>query len=219
MYGLTIMLDPGHGGSDPGATYEGVYEKTLNDRLTKVLADKLKAKGANVVYTRKPGQDIRLELEDRTELANRSNPDLFLSIHHDSYYQPGYSMFYSSYRPNIETSGAYFKDDNGKTHHIIREEDGKAYYNQDGKEKYIVIKTTKYRVYDATPSFAAQIKDKSKKIADKSKEKIERMQKERKEKSKTTQEEKNIQKDNNQEKKNKDHAQKEDKNKKLKNNK
>jgi hypothetical protein len=66
---------------------------------------------------------------------------------------------------------------------------------------------------------AAQIKDKSKKIADKSKEKIERMQKERKEKSKTTQEEKNIQKDNNQEKKNKDHAQKEDKNKKLKNNK
>lgn len=160
------MLDPGHGGTsatggDPGATYQGKkpYEKDLNNALTKILAKKLEALGANIIYTRNPNQEINPSLKARADGANAKNPDLFISIHHDAHYEDHFSIHYSSYRPNIDLSGAYFKDDNGKKHYIIREENGRAYYIENGKEKYNPM--NKY-IYDETPSLAAR---KSKSLA------------------------------------------------------
>ncbi len=75
----TIMLDPGHGGKDPGAVSNGLREKDINLRFAKILGKKLKEKGFNVVYTRTT--DVFIALEQRTALANVKKADLFLSIH------------------------------------------------------------------------------------------------------------------------------------------
>jgi N-acetylmuramoyl-L-alanine amidase len=76
-----IVIDPGHGGHDPGATgAAGVVEASLvldvALRLEKLL---LKQPGVNVVLTRRT--DVFVPLEERTAMANRENADLFLSIH------------------------------------------------------------------------------------------------------------------------------------------
>ncbi|MBI9081314.1 MAG: N-acetylmuramoyl-L-alanine amidase [Pseudodesulfovibrio sp.] len=75
----TIMLDAGHGGKDPGAVSNGIREKDINLRFVKILGEKLKAKGFNVVYTRTT--DIFIPLEQRTAMANVKKADLFLSVH------------------------------------------------------------------------------------------------------------------------------------------
>ncbi len=75
----TIMLDPGHGGKDPGAVANGIREKDVNLRFAKILGKMLKEKGFNVQYTRL--KDIFIPLEQRTAMANVKKADLFLSIH------------------------------------------------------------------------------------------------------------------------------------------
>ena len=75
----TIMLDPGHGGKDPGAVANGLREKDINLRFAKIVGKKLKTKGFNVVYTRTT--DVFIPLEQRTALANVKKADLFISIH------------------------------------------------------------------------------------------------------------------------------------------
>ena len=75
----TIMLDPGHGGKDPGAVANGLREKDVNLRFAKILGKKLKEKGFNVLYTRTT--DKFIALEQRTAMANVQKADLFLSIH------------------------------------------------------------------------------------------------------------------------------------------
>jgi N-acetylmuramoyl-L-alanine amidase len=75
-----IVIDPGHGGHDPGAIKNGVSEAELvldvALRLEKLL---LKQPGAAVVLTRRA--DTYVPLEERTAIANREGADLFLSIH------------------------------------------------------------------------------------------------------------------------------------------
>ena len=74
-----IMLDPGHGGNDPGAQYHGVVEKNVNLLLSRRIAAILRKRGYRVSLTR--DQDRLLRLEQRTAYAKRMQPDLFLSIH------------------------------------------------------------------------------------------------------------------------------------------
>lgn len=75
----TIMLDPGHGGKDPGAAANGIKEKNINLRFAKILAAKLKRAGFNVLYTRT--KDKFIPLEERTAMANIKKADMFISIH------------------------------------------------------------------------------------------------------------------------------------------
>lgn len=76
-----IVLDPGHGGKDPGAIgVDGVAEKDVVLRIAKKLAAKLKREmGVEVVLTRK--DDSFVPLEDRTAIANAEDADLFISLH------------------------------------------------------------------------------------------------------------------------------------------
>ncbi|MFL6557790.1 MAG: N-acetylmuramoyl-L-alanine amidase, partial [Bacillus sp. (in: firmicutes)] len=79
----TIVLDPGHGGTDKGATgASGTYEKDLTLRTAELLSDKLTAAGANVYLTRK--NDSYLQLASRVNMAHNYNADAFISIHYDS---------------------------------------------------------------------------------------------------------------------------------------
>lgn len=76
------VLDPGHGGKDPGAVANGVREKDINLGIGLALEDVLRAKGFEVVMTRKT--DVYLKLQERTEIANRADADVFVSIHANS---------------------------------------------------------------------------------------------------------------------------------------
>ena len=76
----TVVLDPGHGGKDPGAVgIGGIREKDLVLRLSEFLRDMLQKKGYKVYLTR--DSDEFIELRDRTKFANKKNADLFVSIH------------------------------------------------------------------------------------------------------------------------------------------
>jgi len=75
-----VVVDPGHGGSDPGAVgINGLYEKTVNNEIAYRLRDILTEKGYEVVVTRET--DRTLSLQDRVEFARGSGADLFVSVH------------------------------------------------------------------------------------------------------------------------------------------
>ncbi|WP_230980915.1 N-acetylmuramoyl-L-alanine amidase [Rossellomorea arthrocnemi] len=79
----TIMIDPGHGGSDPGATYKGNEEKNFNLLTAIIVRDYLLSKyNVNVLMTRTGDQT--LSLEERSNFANGSSLDFYLSVHHNA---------------------------------------------------------------------------------------------------------------------------------------
>jgi N-acetylmuramoyl-L-alanine amidase len=81
--GLTvkrIVIDPGHGGKDPGCRIGGRYEKDITLGIARLLAQKLRQKiECEVFLTR--DKDIFLSLEQRTAIANMKKADLFISLH------------------------------------------------------------------------------------------------------------------------------------------
>ena len=78
-----VVIDAGHGGSDPGATYAGIKEKDLNLKIALKVNDILKNKGINTYLTR--SDDTFIPLYDRANIANDSNAALFLSIHNNAF--------------------------------------------------------------------------------------------------------------------------------------
>ncbi|MED4016401.1 SH3 domain-containing protein [Sutcliffiella cohnii] len=87
LKGKTIVIDPGHGGRDVGAIgVSGRYEKDLTMRTANLLADKLKAAGANVHLTR--SNDTFLSLQGRVQTSHYHRADAFLSLHYDSINDP-----------------------------------------------------------------------------------------------------------------------------------
>ena len=78
-----IVLDPGHGGKDPGAIFGELYEKTLNlDIAKRVQALLSKDDRFDVYMTRE--SDVFVELLDRAKFANNKQADLFVCIHNNS---------------------------------------------------------------------------------------------------------------------------------------
>ncbi|MCF2945718.1 N-acetylmuramoyl-L-alanine amidase [Paenibacillus tarimensis] len=85
LRGKTIVVDPGHGGSDPGmigTTYETV-EKEINLSTSMYLAEELRARGAKVVMTR-TSDNGKPSLAERAGLASASGASAFVSIHYNS---------------------------------------------------------------------------------------------------------------------------------------
>lgn len=90
LFGKVIYLDAGHGGLDVGATYKGIYEKDINLNISLKLEEELTKKGAIVYQTRYGDYDLSLpntinrkrsDLSRRGNLINKSNADMFISIH------------------------------------------------------------------------------------------------------------------------------------------
>ena len=78
---LRVLLDPGHGGDDEGASSKNpvVKEKDLTLTLAKMIGARLKKAGIDVEYTRT--HDTSLSLDDRSNSARKKKADLFISIH------------------------------------------------------------------------------------------------------------------------------------------
>lgn len=85
LRGRVIVVDPGHGGNDPGTigTTYGTYEKTVNLSTSLYLKGELELLGATVILTRTE-DDERPSLDERVRIADRSGADAFISIHYNS---------------------------------------------------------------------------------------------------------------------------------------
>ncbi|WP_034549690.1 GW dipeptide domain-containing protein [Carnobacterium funditum] len=78
-----VVIDPGHGGKDPGAQAGGVKESDLNLKVAKKIQLKLVNSGYEVIMTRTT--DKFLELSEIAKIANKVNPDIFVSVHTNSF--------------------------------------------------------------------------------------------------------------------------------------
>ena len=108
LSGKIIVIDPGHGGKDPGTISENIYEKDINLAISKALEIELSKVGATVILTRDDDYDLSVpnarwrkksDFDNRIKLINNSDADLYLSIHlnyltNNSYYGP--QVFYNN---------------------------------------------------------------------------------------------------------------------------
>lgn len=116
----TIVIDPGHGGKDPGAIAFGMKEKDIVLRLAKQLAPVLKHElGCNVILTRE--DDRFIPLEERTAIANTENADLFVSLHinaHPSSKVRGLETYYLNLSTNAEAMRVAAMENATSTHQM-----------------------------------------------------------------------------------------------------
>jgi len=107
LAGKIITIDPGHGGSDPGAIGpHGLMEKNVTLPISKYLKSELEARGAKVLMTRTTDVDVYGphasgpdELQARVDVANNNDADLFVSVHINSFANPsvnGVATYYYS---------------------------------------------------------------------------------------------------------------------------
>jgi N-acetylmuramoyl-L-alanine amidase len=82
LKGRLVVIDAGHGGSDPGAHRGDIQEKELTLSIAMKLKQYLENKGLKVTMTR--FDDSFVSLEDRVKITNEQNPDAFVSIHINS---------------------------------------------------------------------------------------------------------------------------------------
>lgn len=90
-----VVLDPGHGGKDPGAVRKAVgHEKTVTLIVSRLIAAKLQSEGVRVTMTR--ARDTFVDLNERSAIGNRLGADAFVSIHADAAknrYARGFTAF------------------------------------------------------------------------------------------------------------------------------
>ncbi|MFS0673304.1 N-acetylmuramoyl-L-alanine amidase [Ornithinibacillus sp. 179-J 7C1 HS] len=96
LSGYTIVIDPGHGGKDPGAIgHNGVLEKNLILETSLKIAKALEDNGAKVILTR--ADDSFVTLSDRVFISNQNSTDAFISIHFNAFdadYVGGINTYY-----------------------------------------------------------------------------------------------------------------------------
>jgi N-acetylmuramoyl-L-alanine amidase/PKD repeat protein len=80
--GIKVFIDPGHGGKDPGAVWNGLKEKDANLAIANKLKTKLEAAGFTVVM-RRTGDQYHT-LDEIVSMANNSKADIFISIHNNA---------------------------------------------------------------------------------------------------------------------------------------
>jgi len=82
-----ILIDPGHGGADPGAVHDGVRECDINLHVARRLYGAVEAAGMAARLTRHA--DYGVALADRCQIERLTNADLFISLHCNSFSSPG----------------------------------------------------------------------------------------------------------------------------------
>ncbi len=108
---VTIAIDPGHGGRDPGAIgVGGLREKDVTSAIAYDVARILEQSGAQVVLTR--SDDREIGLEPRVQIAERANADLFVSIHANSI---------SLSRPEVNGLETYYHSSGNRLAQVIHQ--------------------------------------------------------------------------------------------------
>jgi N-acetylmuramoyl-L-alanine amidase len=104
LKGKTILLNPGHGGKDPGAiSQSGLMEKEVNLKVAFKTKKILEYYGADVKMTRTT--DVYITRPDRANMATQLNPDIFFSIHHNALNNNNYFGMSTYYDTKNNSSG------------------------------------------------------------------------------------------------------------------
>ncbi len=168
----TVVIDPGHGGKDPGALgkTKATSEKHIVLKVSKLLGEKIKKEypDVKVIYTRE--SDVFIGLHERAMTARRNNADLFISIHCNS------SSAKSAYGSSVHILGQRSDNSKNKTDYfernmsvaqqenavIILEDDYKTkYQNYDpnSPESFISHKLQWTAFYESSLLFASEVVD------------------------------------------------------------
>lgn len=140
-----IVIDPGHGGKDPGATSPTTkaYEKDLNLRVALLLNEKLQELGFKTLMTR--DDDTYIGLYERAGIANKNDADLFVSIHHnynDNKNTSGVQVYYCpAYNSEIKEEDNYPLSK--RLHEELLKELGAVDKGIIKKPEFVVIRETK----------------------------------------------------------------------------
>jgi|GEM_PF-1340037 len=103
-----IIIDPGHGGKDPGAVFKGSQEKLITLDVGKLLKDNLESLGYRALLTR--AADTFISLADRPKFATHNKGNLFISLHCNAVAQPQKSGHISGYVAYILREGESEED-------------------------------------------------------------------------------------------------------------
>lgn len=99
--GPTVIIDPGHGGWEPGANNGSIIEKNINLAISLEVEKELKKKQIDYYMIRT--SDTYVSLKDRVNTANEKACKLFVSIHNNSFEDPSQSGILTTYNPNSDT--------------------------------------------------------------------------------------------------------------------
>lgn len=113
-----IVLDPGHGGEDPGSVIMGIKESEINLQIANYLKYYLQKNGANVIMTRNSDNDLsnpnakrrkKSDFDNRIKIINNSSADLYISIH-------------QNYLTSTKYKGAmvFYNNDNKKLANVVQ---------------------------------------------------------------------------------------------------
>jgi len=152
----TVVIDPGHGGKDPGTLHGKIFEKDLALSIALKLGNYIKQKisGVEIIFTRT--KDVFVPLHKRAQIANDADADLFISIHIDAI---GSSSFYgtSTYALGLHRNNENLEVAKRENSVILLEDNYSSQYEGfDPKqaESYIIFELYQNQFLDHSLEFA-----------------------------------------------------------------
>ena len=147
--GLVIIIDPGHGGEDPGAIgVNGIYEKDLNLSVALMIGEMLSEKGYTVIYTRTEdkmlysteenikGMRKISDLKNRCAVSNNYENSLTISVHMNTYGSSKYSGLQVYYQDGNNESAKLANFIQGSVKEILQPQNNRMVKN--GKNLYLL---------------------------------------------------------------------------------
>lgn len=133
LQGKVIVVDAGHGGKDPGTSYQNIYEKDINLKIALYLEKYLSENGATTILTRNSDADLsygetnhrkKTDFDNRIKIINNKYTDMYLSIHlnyltNTNYY--GAQVFYNKDNYELATSIQEYINANLKSDREVKE--------------------------------------------------------------------------------------------------
>lgn len=133
LQGKAIVVDAGHGGKDPGTSYQNIYEKDINLKIALYLEKYLSEYGATTILTRNSDADLsygetnhrkKTDFDNRIKIINNKYTDMYLSIHlnyltNTNYY--GAQVFYNKDNYKLATSIQEYINANLKSDREVKE--------------------------------------------------------------------------------------------------
>ena len=156
----TVVIDPGHGGKDPGAVGKFSYEKDITLAIAKYLGGYIQkyCPDVKVIYTRT--SDVFVPLDKRAEIANKAKADLFISIHvnwEKSHKVSGASTYVMGLHKNEDNLRVAMIENQA----ILHEKGYKQKYDFDvnSPEAYIIFSLYQNAYLDLSLDFAQLVQD------------------------------------------------------------
>ena len=157
---FTVVIDPGHGGRDPGAVGRKGKEKNINLNVALKLGNLIQAnhKDVRIVYTRQ--KDVFVTLDKRAQIANNAKADLFISIHTNSVARGRTVRGTETYTLGLHRTDDTLEVAKKENSVILIENDYEQRYagfNPNSAESYIIFEFLQDKNMEKSVDFATQI--------------------------------------------------------------